>query len=306
MRKKIFLFLVFLILILSSCLKPSDETKEIKLLNYVDEVLKKVNELKDKPEEQLEYFKNMQNNFQAILAFYKNTEIYINSKEANPSVNDFMYTLDNNKFVIKKPIYFTIEKGGSIYSLDNKTWYLSKSDPNLEIEGVQNDYYFDSKVIDNKFYVNYKMSFSIGRAPKIIKPRRGKKIVTLKKGMIFATQEEEKITSDVTKEILYLPAGTILSGKLNVDGNFIKSDSKDDVLCIKSLRDLFFYVKKKFFSMSFDKKNWNVNILSFEVEPIFEVKAIEDDHIFFNINVNANYYKDKISFSIINLLLRSM
>ena len=74
----------------------------------------------------------------------------------------------------------------------------------------------------------------------------------------------------------------------------------------ESLQDIFIYVKKKLFSISLDKKKWNVNILSFDINPVFEVKAIEDNRIFFDISVSAVYLKDKISLSILKLLLQAM
>ena len=150
------------------------------------------------------------------------------------------------------------------------------------------------------------MSFDVGRAPKIMTPSKNKSIVELKKGMIFSNVDEKKVTTDLKKVILYVPEGTILSGRVNVDGNIIKSEFKDNIISIKAIQNIFIYIKKYIFSISLDKKSWDVNILSFNIEPDFNVKAIDDKHIFFDIEVTANYLKDEISFSIVKLLLRAM
>ena len=303
---KLIILLLFIFFIIISCIKPSEDIKEINLINLIKDFLDKLNEIKDNPEEELKFYKNLMTDYQAILAFYKNTEIFIKSSEAIPNKNDFMYTLDNNKFITIKPIYITFKKKESIYSLDNKTWYLNESDPIKEIEGIKNDYYFNTKITDNYLYINYSMSFGVGRAPKIMKSVKNKKIVTLKKGMVFASYIKENETNDLSKEILYIPANTILSGKLNIDGNIVNTKLNNDNFCIKSLQDIFIYIKKKLFSLSFDKKKWNINILSFDINPKFEVKVIEDNHIFFDISVSVNHLKDDISFSIIKLLLQNM
>ena len=215
--KSMILFLLVFVIIFS-CIKPSEDTEEINIIHLIKDFLDTLNKIKNKPEEELKYYKNMMTEYQAILAFYKNTEIFIKSIEAAPNKGDFMHTLDNNKFIITKPIYITFKKKDFIYSLDNKTWYLNESDPIKEIEGVKNDYYFSTKVKDNMIRVDYSMSFGIGRAPKIVKSDKDKKVLILKKGMVFASHLKENITNDLREEILYIPANTVLSGRLNIEG----------------------------------------------------------------------------------------
>ena len=122
--------------------------------------------------------------------------------------------------------------------------------------------------------------------------------------MVFSNTDDSKITTDLKKVILYIPPGTILLGKVNIDGNLIMSQSMSDIISIKSLQDMFIYIKGNRFSLSFDKINWNLNILSFKIDPKIEVKAISNNEIFFNVTATAMYEKDKISMSIIKLLLR--
>lgn len=104
---------------------------------------------------------------------------------------------------------------------------------------------------------------------------------------------------------MYIPVGTILSWTVNISGNFIKGQLNENGFYIKSLEDMYIYLHNKMFSLSFDKKNWNINILSFNVEPQFVVKSIEENQIHFDISVNINYQKDKINFSLIKLLFEN-
>lgn len=300
-----FFLIIIIIIIIYSCGKPPDDMKEINIIYLIKDLLNKLNEIKDKQEESLKFFKYITNNFHAIISFYKDTTIYIESQEANPGKDSFIFTLANNKFITTKTIYLTFEEKDTIYSLDNKTWYSSKSDANKEIEGIKNDYYFNTKTEDNTIYINYKMAFSIGRAPEIKKPSEGKNVINLKKDMIFSSTDKNNVTMDLKKNILCIPSGTILSGNVNISGNLINSQSQSNIICIKSLQNLYFYLRSKMFSLSFDKINWNLNILSFNIQPDIEVRSISNNEIFFDIKAIAIYEKNKISSSIINLLLRA-
>ena len=301
-----FLICFFIFSTLFSCIKPPSDVDEVNLITLAKQLLDELNDIKENPKKSLEFFKNLTSNFHAIITFKNGTGIYISSKEATPNSNDFAHTLNNNSFIINKSLYITYEDKDFIYSFDKKVWYSNKSDANKEIEGIKNDYYFDTKIIDEDIHINYSMSFDVGRAPKMMVPSKDKLIVELKKGMIFSNVDENKVNTDLKKCILYVPKGTILSGIVNVDGNIIKSEFKDNIISIEAIQDIFIYIKKNIFSISLDKKSWDVNILSFNIEPDFNVKAVEDKHIFFDIEVTANYFKDEISFSIVRLLLRAM
>lgn len=300
-------FILFIIIIITiySCGKPPEDMKEINIIFLIKDLLTQLNAVKDKEEESLKFFKYITNNFHAIISFYKDTTLYIESREANPTKNSFIYSLANNKFITTKAIYFTLEEKDSIYSLDNKTWYSSKSDANKEIQGIKNDYYFETKIEDNTLFINYKMALSIGKTPEIKKPSEGKSIINLKKDMVFSSTDKNNITMDLKKNILYIPAGTVLSGNVNISGNLINSQIQSNIICIKSLQNLYFYLRSKMFSLSFDKINWNLNILSFNIQPNIEVRSTGNNEIFFDIKASAIYEKNKISSSIINLLLRA-
>ena len=54
------------------------------------------------------------------------------------------------------------------------------------------------------------------------------------------------------------------------------------------------------------KKNWDVSVLSFEIEPSFKITATDNNKVFFDIYTSAVYDKDKKSLSIVKLLMRSL
>jgi hypothetical protein len=303
---KLISLLLIILLIIISCGEPPENTPEVNILELIQDLLNKMNEIKNNDKETLKFFKYITTTFQAIIAFRKDTTINIKSENASPTKESFLHSLENNKFMTTKPIYLTIEEKDTIFSLDNKNWYLNKNDADKEIQGLKNDYYFDSKINNNTLDINYKMAFSIGKAPERKNPSDGKKIVNLKKGMIFSNSDEKKITTDLKKVILYIPPGTLLSGKVNINGNLIMSQSKSNIVTIKSLQNMFIFIKGKRFSLSFDKINWNLNILSFSIDPKFEIKATSNNQVFFDITATALYEKNKISMSIIKLLLRNL
>lgn len=307
--KKIFnsFIVIILFFFITSCGEPPEGVKEIRLVDLIQSELQKLNDFKDDDDKLLNYLKFMTNKFEAVLTFPRDTSIFINSKEASPGKDDFMYTLDRNRFIITRPLYITAEKKDTLYSFDNKTWYNNKSDPNKEIEGIRNNYFFDTKIEGDNIYVNYTMSFSVGRVPLIVELKDEREIVTLEKGMIFSNEDEKLITTDLNKKILFIPEHTIISGDINIHGNLIKSRIiENDLICVKAEQNIYLYIKGKKFSISFDKINWNPNVLSFQIEPTFDVRAIDDKHIFFDLAASAYFHEDKISMSIINLLLKAL
>ena len=151
--RNIFLFLIIFIIIFS-CGEPPENTPEVNILELIRDLLNKMNEVKNNDKESLKFFKYITNTFQAIIAFHKDTTINIKSQAANPTKNSFIHSLENNKFMTTKSIYITFENKKTIYSLDNKNWYLNKSDVDKEIQGIQNDYYFDYKIDNNDLLIN--------------------------------------------------------------------------------------------------------------------------------------------------------
>jgi hypothetical protein len=306
-NKILFFCLLLIIIIIQSCIKPSKDEKEINIINLLKDTFDELNRNKDNPEEQLKFFKDIQTKFQAIVVFNKDSSIYINSMEATPSPENFAYTLNKNQIIVTRPLYVAFQGRNFCYSFDNKIWYIDKSDPIKEIEGIKRDYYFNTKIDGNNLYIDYWMTFSLGRAPKTINiAKKKKEVLYFKKNKIFLTFNDEGKIDNIGDKIIYIPANTLLSWSMSIDGNFIKSDINESKAYISFMRDIFIFIKKKLFSLSFDKINWNVNILSFNIKPDILVKAIEENHIYFDFSINVMYEKGKINFSLIEVLMESI
>lgn len=303
MLNRISFLLILLILLIIGCGEPPKGTKEVRLIEFIKENLDLLNQIKDDEKKFLQYFKDVQNNTKIVFSFEKDTFIYIISDKAEPSKDDFLYSLPENSFMVNKPVYVTFFKKETLFSFDKNVWYSSLNDANKEIEGIRNNYFVTTKIENNSLYINYKMAFSLGRNPKIVNFTENREVVTLKKGMVFSSTDPKKINTNLENKILFVPENTLLSGEVKVIGNIINSQSKENQICLKAMQDLYFFVTPRMVSFSFDKKNWNLNLLSFAVEPNIDVYAKENNHVFFNVLATANYNAEQTSFSLLKLLV---
>jgi hypothetical protein len=303
---KYFILSLIVLSVLFSCVKPSENTERKNILIFLKDTLDTFNKLKNDDKKRNDYAKNLMDGIKEILVLNKNTTFTVTSREAKPGNDVLAYTLNKNQFIVKKPIYITFEKNNLIFSLDNKIWYSSKNDIYKNIESMKQDINYETKVDNNNFYLDYDMTFKIGKTPLIVKSPDGKKVFTLKKDMIIASPDEKNINIDLKKAVLYIPNNTIIDGKMDVIGNIIESKNDGEKITLKMLTDLYIFIKNKMFSLSFDNQNWNINIFYFNIDPKLEIKAVEDNKISYDIKIKANYQDSEVSFSILSLLLNSI
>lgn len=307
MLKKI-IFSLIMVILLISCGQPPEGTQEVNLLKFIYDQLVRLDEIRNDKLKQRDYFKNMMDNFNALFVFKNGSLLIINSQEAVPDETTIAYTLKNNQIKINKSLYITNENKEMVISFDKVNWYSTKSDAKKNIEAIKNNYTFNPVYDDAlRLSVNYKMAFSLGDNPVKVTINKNKNYAELKKGMIFSNKDEKLINIDLTKTVLYVPQNTVIYGSLKTQGNLIESyTTKDGVVSIKSMMDIFIYFNNMRLSMSFDKSKWDVSVLSFEIDPVFNIKAVEDNKIFFDINTTAIYDENKKSLSVVKLLLRNM
>ena len=298
------LFILFLMaLVLVSCIEPPEEMEKVNMLDFMKEVLDTAYTLKDDEKKLNEYLSGLIKNRQYLLVLYKGSVINISSKETTPAEDDIGYSLTGNRFKLLRPLYVTFEKKDTIFSFDNKVWYSSKSDQAKKIEAVYQKIDYKTVYERNNLSIEYQATFKLGRNPLKAEVTPGKQIITLEKGMILSSPDVTSVNENLEKSILYIPAGSIVTANLSMEGNIMSGFRRDEKMIFKSMTDIYIYLKKNMFSISFDHENWNSNILSFDINPVFEVKVDNDNIINFNIIVNANYDKSKISLSIVKLLL---
>ena len=306
MNKLSMIFLIIIALMATSCGSPPENAVETSLLSMIKDNLDTLNTMKTNDEGQLRFFKNLTNKFDGIISFREGSTIKFISKKAEFNEKYIISTLENNKFQIMKDLYVTFEGRDTYYSLDNVTWLSNKTDPNTEDEGVRNDYHFTTSLIGKELVIEYSMGLMQGRKPIYIKKKIKRPVIKLAPDMVFSHIISEKVNADLTKNILFIPKNTIITGTMNVNGNLISSTtSEDKTITLSAKQDLFVYIMGQSFSLSFDRQHWNPNILSFDIKPDVVIRAISGNEIYFDIEAMANYEKDTVSMSIIQLLLRS-
>lgn len=297
----LFILLFFFI----SCGNPPEHTTEHQLLSIIKENLDNLNDIKSNDKKQLQYFKDLTSKFDGIISFRKGSSIKFISHKSDFKAEYIAQTLENNNFIVLKDVYFTFIGKDACYSFDNITWVSSKSDPNTEVEGIRNDYHFSTQLKDNELTIVYSMGLLQGRNPIYINKKPDRPVIRLSSGLIFSHIDDKMVNADLEKNILFIPKNTLITSSMNVSGNLISSNTEQDkTITLNAIQDIFVYIKGKRFTLSFDKKNWNPNILSFDIKPDIFVTATSENVIHFDIEALANFEKDKISMSIMQLLLK--
>lgn len=300
------LLLIVSVLILS-CIKPTEKTVEEDLIEQIERQLEELNRLKGDDEELKRLFENIMENYDVMFVFHKGSSIMIDSREAKPGPETIAYTMGDNRFRINRDLYVTVVKKKVALSLDGRSWFSMENDSRKDLEGLYNDYHFETEVKDDNIEVGYSMAFTKGRKPLEVELPEARKIVRLKRGMIFGSKEESEITDNLNEKILLVPAGTTIYGTFHVRGNLLKSSTDSNgKITISSLRDFYIYFRRSMLSLSFDRENWGVSIFSFKVDPVFNIYAEEDDKVIFDISADANYDSEEKSLSIVKLLLNMM
>ena len=65
---------------------------------------------------------------------------------------------------------------------------------------------------------------------------------------------------------MYIPGGSKIKFTLKSDGNLFNISNYDNTISMALKRDLYFYRPSKYkASISFDNKNWGLNIMAFDV-----------------------------------------
>jgi len=299
----IFLFLFY------SCEKPSGIFDEINYLDLINSNISLINGIKNEKSSFVNHTGKILDNYKGkVVAFYKNSQIIIDSIAAVPDKDTVIYSIDNNRFIANKDFYITIINQKPIFSIDNINWYYIKNETEKGIQGVMYDYTITSEKTGNDLLIKYSAFLKIGKNPLIAHPDKNREIITLKKGMMFSTNIKEMKKENLFGKILLIPQGTVLSGYHIIRGDFINSQYINGKIIIKAVDNIYLYTKNIYiFMISLDKKNWGLNIFSFDTKPAIEVYAKDDKELFFNISTTLNYNKDKVSIvpSILKIILRN-
>lgn len=294
-----FFFLICILsMFLTSCFKPSSNTPHRDIITWAKLIIDRLNGAKNNSDAQKKLSKELMEN-DSVLDIYKGTKFIIESNDLIKS--DLLHAIGGNSFIVKRAAYVTFDKNQFWISFNNKNWYLYQFDPlNTNPNNVdpdkQNflpDYNFKYKIDkdNNSMEVEYSFAFLENHRAKLEKLKAEKAVVNLGPNMVLADKDSNKLTYDLTKVILYIPENTVIKGKFFFSGNVLTANNETDKIEINFIRDIFIYIKNRMISMSFDNVNWNVNLLSFRLEPKITTVSDEKNNIIFNFNVNLNYIK---------------
>lgn len=240
-------------------------------------MLKKAEELQTDPTKLVE-FAAAASAVNIVLSWNQDEEIVFTSKDFSPNTEHFVVSIPGNKFRTTKPIYVTNgPKNEFLYSLDNKTWYRTRNDNEKKIENLHIDFFYDiSKDKNNKrLSIVHRTAAKIGANPVPESFRNKRTIVPLEAGKHYSHTDKKMVNVNLDDNILYLPPGTILKGNLILTGNLLFSRLSASQFNMKALRDLFLYRKGFMFAVSFNNRDWNNGLLSFDIDFAMDLYSPE-------------------------------
>ena len=284
-------------------MKPPGGTEEIRVVELVNDMLQQFSRESKNEEEQLSLWYYIKKRAGVVYSFHKETKIKITTVPASRETDTILYSMGPNQLKVVKPLYITYIQKMLCYSFDNKVWFSTRNNKEEGVRGIANNFDFENDISNNEFSVKVAYSCKKGNNPDIIELKKERDVIQLEKGMTFSSKVKITRITDLNKKILYIPSDTVLTGVLNLNGNMIRGETKNGYIQLQSLTDIFVFMKKKLFSLSFDGKNWNENVLCFELDPQIEITATGENYILIDYSIFLDYRKDRMSLSVINLFL---
>lgn len=222
----------FIIFSINSCKAPPKEMEPVNLLEWFNELLMKLNNVNLNEGKQKKFIEEEIRSQRVLMFFKKNYTINFNTikdKESN-----FIYSLENNAFILKRPIYITLENKETYIALDiNKNIWFK-----LKLFGagsnIQNDYNFKCMLNESKDLIDIDFTSALKikkRLKNILVLNKVKKLVKLSPNMVLTKNNDKKaVLIDLNKIILFIPAETVFTGEINITGNIITAKKTREVL----------------------------------------------------------------------------
>ncbi len=290
-----FVAVIFLTIFFFNCVEPTSDAEYTSIYDWLGRALEKLEKLQLDPEvrklddnqmKQQELVISKVIEKPVVIKFPKEKSVCFLSKKEIES--DLIYSLDNNEFILKQPVYITNHKDKLFVSYDSQVWY-TMDNINFETK-MKFDYVPDNS--KDKNLIRYSFAVSQKKNAKSIRIGNNKRVIDLRPNMLLANKDDKELSVDLKRVILYIPADTIITGELNLSGNIVVGkNSVDNAVSISSLRDIFIYLNynKKHISMSFDNKNWNVMIFSIKFSSFVKIISLENRRILFNLFGEFNH-----------------
>lgn len=285
--------LLYIVLLLTSCLAPSKDVKTETYSSFLKKMLLEFN--KDDKDDKTST--SLFEKYEGIVVFNKGDGILFESFTPLNYQNAIISTTNNNNMLINQSMYITRDKKDLVFSFDGDHWVSFG-----EEEQIERKVFFDSRQSGNSFVIKYSMAFFPSKEFAAVKTKFDKEVISLDSGLVFHNEEESQINCNLDEVILYIPKNTTLNLNFSIDGNLLKSSAVRNQTKIEAVRDMYIYIKNKSVSLSFDKDKWTSNILGFDVSNTAHLQSVNNREIELMLDIKAVYDKDTVSLSLVELL----
>lgn len=278
--KKLLLFLLNIIFIISCGVPPPSEAVEDYLFDYISPIIGQEHEInKDLrpddffPEKEKFIYLTKGNNFKYTQKALPEDKIVIDR-------SIIFKTVEEGFFELLCDIYITADKKFNLfYSFDNLDWYAFESELNHEVLGS-----FILKNYDKTLEVETNWGVYRGERPKKRRRSFQKNIVSTYGGELVASTESVESGLNLKDNILFLQKGKKFRFGMDINSNLVKAENLEEGMLIELLSDLYLYKKGFHISVSFDGSDWSTSIFSFDFNLRNSVSA----------SLNNNYYLLKL------------
>lgn len=276
------LILAVVSVVTTSCGRPSPNAETVNILDWSHSMIERANEISGDVEAFRSFYKR-NNEAKRVFEMTEGTRMIIRSREGKTVPGALMRTLEDNTVILERPIFVTEgKKNEALVSTDGETWYTTRNDIDLEIDNFVGHYHFETDYRPEDLFIeieyDFALTFNDGRTEERVRGRRD--VTVLEAGMVFKdSADDDRENFNLKRSIVYLPAGTKISIDFLIEGNLLTSRDIAGDMKIDFLRDMYFFRDGILFGLSWNNRDWNLPVLSFEFDPLLLVEAIEDDYI---------------------------
>jgi hypothetical protein len=276
-----------------SCGRPSPDAQTVNVLEWTDSMIERANEISGNVEAFRTFYKK-NTEAKRVYEMLEGTRMIIRSKEGNTVPGALMRTLEDNTVILERPIYVTEgKKNEALVSTDGETWYTTRNDIDLEIDNFVSHYHFETDYRSEDLFMeieyDFAMTFNDSRTEERVRGRRD--VEVLEAGMVFKdSANDARENYNLRRNIVYLPEGTKISIDFLIEGNLLTSRDVGGAMKVEFLRDMYFFRDGVMFGLSWNNRDWDLPILSFEFDPLLLVEAVEDDYVEVVFGMLLNYH----------------
>ena len=269
-------------LVSTSCGRPSPEAETVNILEWSHSMIERANEISGNVEAFRTFYKR-NSEAKRVYEMLEGTRVVIKSRRGDTVPGALLRTLEDNTVVLEQPIYVTEgKKNEALVSTDGETWYTTRNDLDLEIDNFVSYYHFDTDYRPEDLFMeieyDFAMTFNDDKTEERVRGRR--EVSVLEAGMVFKdSADDSRENYNLRRDIVYLPEGTKISIDFLIEGNLLTSRDRDGAMRVEFLRDMYFFRDGILFGLSWDNRNWDLPIFSFEFDPLLLVEAVTDDYI---------------------------